>query len=225
MKRINRDENGPADEEVHVDLMEVEKEAMDVLEGLGEVALDSFLADGPVRDIPVLGTVLKFFRGAKALRDLIFVRKLTEFVRNAPNVDPKKKEKFRQTLLTDHEFARRTATHLTVVLERFDEMEKAALLARIFGAYIEGAIDQQQMRRLAAILDRTLLADLMALKDFVRDQKPLSHENYYGLEGVGLAFAYHSIVRPVEPGQLQGQVGTTHFILSPSAVKLVEVAF
>lgn len=111
------------------------------------------------------------------------------------------------------------------MLDRLEELEKAALLARIFGAYVEGRIDQSQMRRLASILERALLVDLLALRNYVRDQKTLTPENFYGLESVGLASTYHSIVRPVLPGELQGQLGDLHFILNITASLVIEIAF
>ena len=210
---------------ISINLTQIGNQASGILADWGEIALDSFLKDGPINDIPIFGTALKVVQGGKALRDFFFIRKLYEFVQNAPAIDPNKKQRFREKLEIDRDFEERTATHLAVILDRLDELEKAGLLAKIFGAYIEGIIDQQQMKRMASALDRTPFADIIALKKFMRDECPLNKETFYGLEGVGLASAYHSITRPLEPDDVHGQIDEMHFIVSPTAVRLIEVVF
>jgi hypothetical protein len=210
---------------ININLVQIGNQASEILGDWGEIALDSFLKNGPIKDIPVFGAALKVIQGGKALRDFFFIRKLYEFVQNAPDIEPTKKQQFREKLETDLDFAERTATHLAVILDRLDELEKAALLAKMFAAYIEDIIDQQQMKRLASALDRTLLADIIALKKFIRDECPLDKETFYGLEGVGLASAYHSVTRPLEPDDVHGQIDEMHFIVSPTAVRLIEVVF
>lgn len=207
-----------------VNLEDIKREVTDFATNIGEVALDCFLKDGPVREIPVIGSLLGLFRGYRSVRDQVFVLKLARFILFSPSIEPEKRRKFKERLAQDKEFARDTATHLTLVLERLDAIEKAFLLARIFGSLIEGRIDESQMRRLSTALDRALVADLFALRDFVRDRKPLSREHYDGLESAGLASAYHSIVRPIREGELEGRTDQINFLLSATALLLVEVA-
>jgi hypothetical protein len=222
MKRKGNEQNRHL---ISINLMQIGNQALGILADWGEIALDSFLKDGPIKDIPIFGTALKVIQGGKALRDFFFIRKLYEFVQSAPAIEPNKKQEFREKLEKDPDFAERTATHLAVILDRLDELEKAAFLAKIFGAYIEGIIDQQQTKRLALALDRTLLADIIALKKFMRDECSLNRETFYGLEGAGLASAYHSITRPLEPDDVHGQIDEMHFIVSPTAVRLIDVVF
>lgn len=48
-------------QDLRVDLSKAEEQAAGLLADLGEVALDSFLKDGLVKDIPVVGTSLSFY--------------------------------------------------------------------------------------------------------------------------------------------------------------------
>jgi hypothetical protein len=198
-------------------------EAIDLFVDLGEPALDSIL-DGPAKDIPVLGSVVKLFRGAGRVRDILFERKLVAFVKNSPRISTEDRRSFLARLESDPQLCTKTATHLTIVLDRLDDFDKVSLLARIFAAFIGGRISLDDMRRLSSILDRALVADLMALHDFVRTQRPLSRAEYDGLESVGLVLVDHSIIRPAEEGDIRGQVGELHFILSNPAKLLVDIA-
>jgi hypothetical protein len=223
---IAEQEDNEKDKEVmSINLAEIEKQSADILADLGEIAIDSFLKNGPIKDIPIFGSALKGIQGYKAIRDYFFIQKLYEFVRNPSTIDPEKRQQFRDKMAKDRNFAKRTAMHLTVVLDRLDELEKAALFAKIFSAYINGIIAQQQMKRLASALDRALFADIIALKNFIIDNHPLNRDNFYGIEGVGLASVYHSITRPLEPDDVHGQIDELHFVVNPTAVQLIKIMF
>lgn len=210
---------------VKPELVKAGDKAAEWLASLGEVALDSFLVDGLLKDIPVLGSIVGMIKGALAIRDHAFIRKLALFVLNSSGVSDKTKREFRERLSSDPEFKKSTATHLAIVLDRLDVLEKAGILGRIFAAFIEGKITQAQLRRLSAALERVLLEDLFALRDFLHQGAPLPRESFDGLEAAGLALAYHSIVRPVGPNERQGTTGEQLFLVTAMASLLVELAF
>lgn len=222
---MKRKDHNQDKEIMSLNLEEIENQSADVLSDWGEIAIDSFFENGAIKEIPIFGTALKVVRGGKAIRDYFFIQKLSEFVRNAKALSPDKIRNFRMKLQADRDFAKRTATHLAIVLDRFDELEKATLLAKIFGSYINGLLDQHQMKRLASALDRTLLTDIVALKNFMIDKRALTRDSFYGLEGVGLASVFHSITRPLEPEDVHGQIDELHFVISPTAVQLINILF
>ncbi len=119
----------------------------------------------------------------------------------------------------------RTAAHLCLVLDRIDEFEKVPLLARVFAAYMRSRINVPQMRRLIAMLDRVTVTDLYALRDFIQSGTTPPLAAYYALESAGLALVDHSIIRPRIEGETRGTVQGIHFVLSPTAKLLVEIAF
>ncbi|NKE70625.1 hypothetical protein [Candidatus Manganitrophus noduliformans] len=217
--------NKPDKEVTNIDVEEIKSQSVDILANLGEVAIDSFLKEGPIKDIPIIGTMVNVMRSGKAIKDFIFMKKLEEFVFNGPNINSEKGQQFREKMERDPDFAKRTATHLIVILDRIDELEKIPIFAKIFGSYINGIIDQEQMRRFASVINRTLLADIIALKNLKINQQPLTRENFYGLEGVGLASVYHSITRPLEAEDVHGEIGELHFVINPTAVQLIKIVF
>jgi len=121
--------------------------------------------------------------------------------------------------------AKNIATQLMIALDRLDEIEKADLLARIFRAFVERRIDNEEMRRLCAALDRVFLSDLVALRQYLRQKKALSREHLGGLESSGMVIAYHSIVRPVRSGEVQGKLHELNFLVTRNAVLLVDIVF
>ena len=203
-------------------------EAAEWLASLGEVALDSFLVDGLIKDIPILGSIVGVIKGTLAIRNHAFIRKLALFVLESSVVSDKAKREFKEHLSSDPEFKKSTGTHLIIVLDRLDVLEKAGILGRVFAAFIEGKITQAQLRRLSAALDRVLVEDLIILRDFLHQNQDamLSRECFDGLESAGLALAYHSIVRSVAPNERQGiTVDKQPILVTAVASLLVELAF
>jgi len=190
-----------------------------------DIGLDSQLAEGIFRELPIVRSMLAIYKTSLNIRDLILLKKIILFIKEVNNINEKERQKFLNKMSENKNYQRRVGEQLLLYLDRLDEIEKAPLLAKIFGEYIEGTIDQQQMKRLASGLDRALLADIIALKKFMIDKQPLARENFYGLEGVGLATTYHSITHPLEPEDVTGQIDELHFVISPTAVQLIKVCF
>lgn len=216
------------DATVKPEIVKAGDEAAELLANLGEVVLDSLLVDGLIKDLPILGSIVGVIKSTLAIRDHAFIRKLALFVLESSAVSDKAKREFKEHLSSDPEFKKSTATHLTIVLDRLDVLEKAGILGRVFAAFIEGKITQAQLRRLSAALDRVLVEDLAILRDFLHNNQSamLPRECFDGLESAGLVLAYHSTVRSVAPNERQGiTVDKQPILVTAMASLLVELAF
>jgi hypothetical protein len=130
---------------------------------LGEGILDSTLSDDLLRDIPVLSTLAAFNRLRISISDRLLVRKLARLLRQLDGVPVKDREEFARRLADDPSFQDRVLTHLILLLDRLDDMDKADLIGRAFRALVLGKINQEQFSRLAAGIDRSHIADLREL--------------------------------------------------------------
>lgn len=131
----------------------------EVLIKQSENLLDAFLDDGVLREIPVIKTVLAVGRTGIAVRDVLLVKKLLRFLHEMENVNAER-ERFEAEMREDPAKAERIGTHLTVLLDRFEESDKAGLLGRAFQAYLKREIDLDAFLRMARVIDRCMLADL-----------------------------------------------------------------
>lgn len=198
---------------------------MDLLSEVGDLLLGSL-----VEGVPVVGMVAKALRGAQSARNAHFIRKLSEFLQEAPEVSKEKRAAFLAKLDADPEFRKKTMEHLVPVLDRLDDIEKAPHLARIFAALMAGQISPDEMRRFCIMLDRATLSDLRALRRFVEagTDRRLTLDEFNGFEGIGLAALQHSILRPSIPGEVVGRVdfGGTELpvVVNSTGKRFVEVA-
>jgi hypothetical protein len=132
----------------------------DVITSLGEVTIDAFMKEGILRDIPILGTLVGLGRAGIAVRDILFVKKLKTFLLELHKV-PEEREKFVHDMESDPAERDRVGMHLMVLLERFEEAEKAKYLGRAFAAYLRGNVNLSMFLRMSRAIDRCLVEDLL----------------------------------------------------------------
>lgn len=161
---------------VHSDLSQVSV-------AIAEVGLDTFLDEGVLRDIPLVGTVVSIVRSGCAIRDKLFIRKLGMFLLSLSDIPQAKKEAFARKLDAAPEFRRKVGDNLILLLERLDDFEKPQLLADAFKAYVRGDISYADFRRLSSAIDIAFIDDLRALTA----AEPTSDDLLHRLIRTGLA--------------------------------------
>jgi hypothetical protein len=177
-----------------------------------EAVVDTLTTNELVREIPVVGTVVKLLRGARDIRDRLFAAKLLRFIQNLESVSDETKERIRRKITDNPDEARKVGEIVIVIVERVTALEKADLIAILFLAYIDGQIDVTEFRRLCAVIDQAFLDDLLELLN--RREAPSKSKD---------AFMQHlsatGLVRPV-PGQTIGELGELFYEATRLARKL-----
>jgi hypothetical protein len=203
--------------------------ASEMVTELGDATVVSALADAPLEELPILGTLLKIFRGYHSLRDMLFEKKLRTFLLAVREISPGERVRFRARIESEPGLKKKTGEHLVSVIERLDEEEKAPVLARMFVAFMEERIDLDDLRRFSHILDRSTLRDLHALREFIRNDRQLTRAVYDVLESVGLVALRHPIVRARDQHEHEGRIefGDTSlpFRVPPPAALFIHIAF
>jgi len=151
---------------------------------LDEVALDTLLEPGVLRDIPILGALAKGANVVFSVRDWLFLRKLSKVLLCLDSVPLATRNEFSERLNSDPNFRQRLMDGMILLIERLDDMEKADLFGKIFSAYVSSLIAYDDFRILGYALDRVYLTDLHTLKEFYSSPTPTENfrkEHYEGL--------------------------------------------
>jgi hypothetical protein len=115
----------------------------DVTVDLAEISLDSMLKEGLLREVPIVGTVIRLASAGLTIRDQIFLNKVLRFLHPLSRFSPEQRAAYLDSL--DPEELQRASQCMIVHLDKLDSLEKAALLGRIFVAYMTGEIDYRKM--------------------------------------------------------------------------------
>jgi hypothetical protein len=141
-------------------------ELADVVFEAAEVTLDSVLNEGLLRELPIIGSVANLARAGQHVAGEIFVRKLLRFLTEFKDVSAAQRAQLLEAYPDGSDKQNDLGENLLLALDRLDAVQKPALLARFFKAYVLGTIDYPTFTRIAQALDRFNLSLLPQLRWF-----------------------------------------------------------
>lgn len=144
----------------------ISQNAGDLLTDWGELALDQFLDDGLLKDIPFLGSLLKIYKSGVNVKEYLFSKKVEKFLKSLSGVTTQEAKSFNDKINSDPKFKTRVAEHLTLLLDRLDDIEKSELLAKAFSVFIMKAQDFDRFRRIARAIERCMIDDIKKIHVF-----------------------------------------------------------
>lgn len=144
----------------------------DVVFDVAEVALDENLAEGVLKELPIVGAVVKLVHACQSISEALFVRKLLRFLMELQSVPTEEREKLLEKYPDSSEKQKVLGENLLLALERLDDVEKPRILARFFTAYIKTEIDYMTFTRLARALERFNLTLFPNLRWFYTREEP-----------------------------------------------------
>lgn len=136
-------------------------EATSLAKDYTEVALDSILDDGVLKDIPVIGSIVGLFKIGSSIKERHTIRKIAEFLNRLEDVTEEEKTAFLQRLDQEKE-GQDLFEKLLLLLERLDETLKARIVGNLFRMYIMDVFDRNLFLRCCMIVEKAFLADLIS---------------------------------------------------------------
>jgi hypothetical protein len=138
-----------------------------IAEGLDTV-LHSALDIGPVRDIPVVGWLVKTYDVIKSIREQLYLLKILRFLKGVQGITAEERHAFAARMATDPDYERRVGESVFLLLDRHETADKSELLGRVFKALVRREISEEEFQPYAFIIDRLFLQDLTYLAQHYR---------------------------------------------------------
>ncbi|RJP50164.1 MAG: hypothetical protein C4583_11070 [Anaerolineaceae bacterium] len=136
----------------------------DLLQDYGEIALDSVVSDGILKEIPVINSIVGVAKIAISIRDKLLVKKLAHFLHELSDTTEKERMNFLQEFEEDPKEQRKIGENLLLLLDRLDNMDKPAMVAKLLKAYIKGEIDSfDDFTFYSSIIDKSPISELSSL--------------------------------------------------------------
>jgi hypothetical protein len=140
-------------------------ELSNVTVDLTEVALDSLLEEGILKEIPIVSTIVGLGKSAIAVRDYLLIRKIIIFLHGVRDIPKEKVRGFVNDIEQDPKYAENVGSSIILLLDRYDHIDKANLMAKIFCANINGEISYDEFLILSTSIDRAFIQDLEVMLD------------------------------------------------------------
>lgn len=154
---------------------EITSQISELLEDFAEVGLDSLLEEGLLKDIPIIGSFVKFAVLTKNVPNVIFLSKMKRFLRGIENISEKEKENFIKDLDSKPDLKSKVGECLVLMIDRLDDMEKTDILAGLFIKYVKNKIDLEIFRRLVSAIDIAFIEDIKVLITNPDDKQCLTY--------------------------------------------------
>lgn len=134
------------------------------LGGLGaeyaELGLDSILDEGIVKDIPILRTLVSIAKAGLHVRDRLYIKKIIHFLIQISSPTQEQRQAFIDKYCVD---TKRFEEAIHLILQQTDNMEKPALIGKIFRACILNRINFEDALVLSSMVNKALWQDLEAM--------------------------------------------------------------
>lgn len=120
-----------------------------------ELGLDDFLADGVLKEIPIIKTIYSVGKLGLSIKERFFVKKLLVFLKefHSKTVDEEKVNDFKFQFDTNPKYRNQVTEHLIVFTDSFLNVEKSKIFANLFRAYIYGHFDWHHFTHLSTCLN------------------------------------------------------------------------
>ena len=136
------------------------KELGDLAVDYAELGLDSILDEGIVKDIPILRTLVSLAKTGFNIRDRIYVKKIAHFFVQLVSTTQEQRQAFVDKYCVD---TKRFEEAIHLILQQADNMEKPALIGKIFRACILNRISLEDALVLSSMVNKALWQDLEAM--------------------------------------------------------------
>lgn len=154
-------------------------EIMSLLTDFGEFTLDSFLQDGVIKELPIVGSAFSMVKIGADIRDRIFVEKLKSFIEN---ID--KNQKWREKFSNDEE-CNKISKQLLYIVDSCDDDNKLKLIGMAFNYLVNGEITKDEYFYTVNIISKSFYPYLKMLLEIDESDKRFKNDgtkyDYFGI--------------------------------------------
>lgn len=158
----------------------------------GELSFDQLLElDGVVKDIPIIGSVVKLIKLGFTVKDTLFLKKLGIFLWNLKDISLIERNKLIEKLERDSDYKIDVGEKIILLLERVDDFEKPKIIAKSFKAYLNDKISYIQLQKINFAIDHLFIGDLNEFNIFYHNAEyKMDESTHQNLSLCGFAYLH-----------------------------------
>jgi len=139
-----------------------------------DLIINSFLKDGLLKDIPIIGTGINILKISTNISDLFLLRKIKLFMNSLNIIAQSDIDKFKEKLSNDN-FREKVCIKLISIIDKLDEDIKIEWIAKIYLEYLDKKIDKNFFFRIITIINNTFVNDILELRKLEVNSEILSN--------------------------------------------------
>jgi len=131
-----------------------------------EVAVDSILENGVLKDIPVIGSIVGLYKGFIGIREVIFIKKVATFLSALSDIPAQEREDMFVKLEKDGKKRQDVGEAVLLILDQVDDYQKARLLGVLLKSLSKSLLDYVTFKRFSSIINSGFIEDIKSLPMF-----------------------------------------------------------
>lgn len=173
----------------------ISEEAINLAKEYSALALDAVITDEMLKHVPILGTLVSFYKIGKSLRERHSLKKIALFLSRLSQLSDDERESFFEEISKKDKYGETLFDKVLLILEKMDETAKAEITGNLARMYAKRVISKDDFLRMAGIVERAVLHDLIVLHNHYRSYNfntvdywtyPLTAETKTSLFNLGL---------------------------------------
>jgi hypothetical protein len=146
-----------------------------------EIYIDDLIQNETLKEIPIIKTVVGIINTGISINNFFFAKKLLSFIKefNTGQINKKNKINFQKKILEDSKFRKKTTEHIMIYLDRFNDVNKALILANLFKSYVEEKISFEKFVFISVSLEKLHPHSYRFLSDLEKIDYEIGH-NFKG---------------------------------------------
>ncbi|QXP68496.1 hypothetical protein [Polaribacter sp. AHE13PA] len=157
----------------------LESTTMDLTVDYAELALDSFLDNDAIKEIPIVKTILGLVKGGIKIKEIHFAKKLLTFLKefHSAKLKDSVKIEFQNKFKENKKYRNSVVEQIMILNERILEIEKSKILANLFASHINDKFDWPSFLSLSYCAERLNLTAIDFLNEMAEEKEPF-HKGY-----------------------------------------------
>lgn len=166
----------------------------DSVADISELAIDSVIQNGLLKEIPIVGTIVGFCKLGMNLKERNLLKQALNFINEFNNgtMDPEKLKKYQEEIKSNPKKAEEELGRCLLILNSTIETIHSKIQGRLFSSYVNQSISWDKYVELSDAANRLFVADMKALVKI--DSQPDKYVgvqtnkayNYFRLQSLGL---------------------------------------
>ena len=144
---------------------------------MSETALDSFLEDGIIKEIPIINLIFASFKTGKQVIDYVYLKKLAAFMFGYEKALPKRMDERILKIIKNPAKLKGLGEDIMLIIDKADKIAKAELHGKIFKLYWYDEIPPKIFLRLCHMINNSYYDDLLFLNNFTDDNTRITSYN------------------------------------------------
>lgn len=145
---------------------------------MSEVFIDSLMEDGILKDVFIVGTIVKCAKLGANIKDRLFLKKILSFLTQLKDVSPEQRKLIIEKIDSSKEYRVKVGEKLLYIIDSCEDYESSELVGVLFKSFVKEKITYKEFQKASSVIQRLNINDF---RWFIKERK----NHYFSLDDVG----------------------------------------